>query len=156
MTSVNAGPSWSLASPLTLLMQEEAHGDEQAEEVLLLSFTSDLGFLESFALGPAQAAGARVSVIADAAMTTLDPRAARRAGRSYLPGLASTNGAFHPKLVVIAGKERATVAIGSGNATLAGWQRPKPDMPDLPRGRDRRQVGRHNPSPSPVPAVGSK
>ncbi|MBA2552663.1 MAG: hypothetical protein H0V10_02975 [Geodermatophilaceae bacterium] len=55
-------------------------------------------------------------------MTTADPRATRNAGRTYLAGHAYCEGAFHPKLVVIAGPARATVAIGSGNATIAGWQ----------------------------------
>ncbi|WP_203808704.1 hypothetical protein [Actinoplanes couchii] len=31
------------------------------------------------------------------------------------------NGEFHPKLVVIAGPERAIVSIGSGNVTASGW-----------------------------------
>ena len=112
----------ALASPVTLLMEEEQHGDRQAEDVLLLSFTTDLGFLEAFALGVAQACGARVTVVGDARMSSPDPRAARRAGRTYLPGQAICDGAFHPKLVLITGPQRVTAAIGSGNATLAGWQ----------------------------------
>src|SRR5207253_1372583 len=32
-----------------------------------------------------------------------------------------SGGAFHPKLFVIAGDDFATVAIGSGNATVSGW-----------------------------------
>jgi hypothetical protein len=111
-----------IASPLSLLLDEERREDRQVEEALLLSFTADLGFFESIALGVAQASGARVTIVSDAAMTVSDPRAVRRAGRSYVSGLARCAGAFHPKLVVLVGPERATVAIGSGNATLAGWQ----------------------------------
>ncbi|MEV5552034.1 hypothetical protein AB0L44_00145 [Nonomuraea wenchangensis] len=111
-----------LASPLTLLMEEEQYGDRQAEEALFLSFTTDLGFFETVALGVAQMTGARVSLVGDAAMSTIDPRAVRRAGRAYLPGQAVCGGAFHPKLMALVGPQRATVAIGSGNATLAGWQ----------------------------------
>lgn len=111
-----------LASPLTLLLEEEQHGDRQAEEALFLSFTTDLGFFETVVLGVAQACGARVSLVGDAAMSMIDPRAVRRAGRVYLPGQAVCDGAFHPKLVVLVGPKRATVAIGSGNVTLAGWQ----------------------------------
>ena len=114
--------SEALASPLTLLFEEEQRGDRQAEEVLLLSFTTDLGFFEAVGLGVAQACGARVTLVGDAAMSIADPRAVRRAGRSYLSGYAACDGAFHPKLVVVVGPHRATVAIGSGNATLAGWQ----------------------------------
>ncbi|TCO33386.1 hypothetical protein EV652_103387 [Kribbella steppae] len=112
----------TLASPLTLLLEEEQHGDRQAEDVLLLSYTIDLGFFEAFGLGAAQACGARVTTVGDARMSQPDPRAARRAGRTYLPGQALCGGAFHPKLVLIAGPSRVTAAIGSGNATLAGWQ----------------------------------
>ncbi|MEV7008899.1 hypothetical protein [Streptosporangium sp. NPDC051022] len=111
-----------LASPLTLLIEEERHGDRQAEEALFLSFTTDLGFFETVVLGVAQACGARVTLVGDAAMSVVDPRAVRRAGRTYLPGQAVCGGAFHPKLVVLVGAQRATVAIGSGNVTLAGWQ----------------------------------
>lgn len=112
----------TLASPLSLLLEEERHGDRQALDGLFLSYTGDLGFFEAFALGVTQASGARITVVDDAAVATYDPRAVRRAGRSYLPGHAVCGGAFHPKLVVIAGPARATVAIGSGNLTLAGWQ----------------------------------
>ncbi|MET9250270.1 hypothetical protein [Nonomuraea sp. NPDC003709] len=111
-----------LASPLTLLMEEERYGDRQADEALFLSFTTDLGFFETVALGVAQMCGARVSLVGDAAMSTIDPRAVRRAGRAYLPGQAVCSGAFHPKLMALVGPQRATIAIGSGNATLAGWQ----------------------------------
>jgi hypothetical protein len=112
----------TLASPLTLLLEEERYGDHQAVDGLFLSFTGDLGFFEAFALGVTQACGARVTVVDDAAVSSYDPRAVRRAGRGYLPGHAACQGAFHPKVVVIAGPARATVAIGSGNLTLAGWQ----------------------------------
>jgi len=90
--------------------------------VLLLSFTTDLGFFETVGLGVAQVCGARVTVVADAAMGAADPRAVRRAGRSYLPGYAVCGGAFHPKLVAVVSPHRAAVAIGSGDATLAEWQ----------------------------------
>jgi hypothetical protein len=112
----------AIASPLTLLLEEERYGDRQAEDVLLLTFTSNLGFLEAFGLGAAQACGARVTVVSDVRMSAPDPRAARRAGRTYLPAHAVCAGAFHPKLVLIAGRNRITAAIGSGNATLDGWQ----------------------------------
>lgn len=88
----------------------------------MLTYTIDLGFFEAFGLGVAQACGARVTVVGDVGMSQPDPRSARRAGRSYLPGQAHCRNAFHPKLVVIAGPKRVTAAIGSGNATLAGWQ----------------------------------
>ncbi|MCJ0873248.1 hypothetical protein [Streptomyces sp. AP-93] len=116
------GTTRSFTSPLQLILDELRQQGQQAEEALFLSYTADLGFLERFALGPVQAAGARLTVIGDAHMANPDPRAVLGAGIKYTSGLASCDGAFHPKLVVLAGPERATVAIGSGNATLAGWQ----------------------------------
>ena len=118
MSEADAG---ALASPLSLLLEAADRGEE-AEEVLLLSYTLDLGFFERAALGIAQALGARVTVVGDAAMVSHDPWAVRRAGRGYVAGLAACSGAFHPKLVVIGGPERVTVAVGSGNLTMAGWQ----------------------------------
>ncbi|WP_405523636.1 hypothetical protein OG426_10135 [Streptomyces canus] len=116
-------PPTLLASPLTLVLDEERTGGQSLEEALFLSFTADLGFFEEIALGVTQATGARVTVVGDVTMTRNDPRAVRRAGRSYLAGLAYAHGAaFHPKLMVLAGPDRATIALGSGNTTLAGWQ----------------------------------
>lgn len=113
----------ALASPLTLILEEERSGRHELEEALFLSFTADFGFFEEIALGVTQATGARVTVVGDVAVTRNDPRSVRRAGRSYLAGLAYAGGsAFHPKLMVLAGPEHATIALGSGNTTLAGWQ----------------------------------
>lgn len=113
--------SEALASPLSLLLEAATTGVD-ALEVLALSFTLDLGFFERAALSVAQALGARVTVVGDARVVRHDPRAVRRAGRGYLAGLASLAGSFHPKLFIIAGAQSATVAIGSGNLTLSGWQ----------------------------------
>ncbi|GAA0621639.1 hypothetical protein GCM10010174_45610 [Kutzneria viridogrisea] len=113
---------FGVASPLTWLLAEEAHGDRQLEHALFLGFTLDLGFFEAMALGPLRASGARVTVVGDAEMSWPDPRAVRQAGRTYLAGLAQCPGAFHPKLVVLVGQQRCLAAVGSGNITLAGWQ----------------------------------
>ncbi|WP_158689571.1 hypothetical protein [Streptomyces niveus] len=116
-------PPTAFASPLTLILDEERTGGRNLEEALFLSFTADLGFFEEVALGVTQATGARVTVAGDVSMTRNDPRSVRRAGRSYLAGLAYAHGAaFHPKLIVLAGPENAIIALGSGNTTLAGWQ----------------------------------
>ncbi|MBP8532161.1 hypothetical protein GWI24_02820, partial [Streptomyces sp. MK37H] len=116
-------PAIAFASPLSLILDEERTGGQRLEEALFLSFTADLGFFEEVALGVTQATGARVTVVGDVSMARNDPRSVRRAGRSYLAGLAYAHGAaFHPKLMVLAGPEHATIALGSGNTTLAGWQ----------------------------------
>lgn len=111
-------PSAAIASPLNLLREEES-----AREVLLLSYTLNLEFWERYALSVARGLGARVTVVGDSAMVHGDPAHIRYAGITYLDGRAAckSGGAFHPKLLVIAGDDYATVAIGSGNATISGW-----------------------------------
>ncbi|MFE5912795.1 hypothetical protein ACFQ6B_27455 [Streptomyces wedmorensis] len=123
MTETAPEPATAIASPLGLILDEERTGGQSLEEALFLSFTADLGFFEEVALGVTQATGARVTVAGDVAMARNDPRSVRRAGRGYVAGLAYAHGAaFHPKLMVLAGPEHATIALGSGNTTLAGWQ----------------------------------
>jgi len=93
-----------------------------AHEVLVLSYTSDLQFFESTCLGDALASTGRVTVVRDADKGV--PAAeARLAGTRYLdvPVRCRSGGAFHPKLVVVAGPDKALAAIGSGNVTPSGW-----------------------------------
>ncbi|MFI5591169.1 hypothetical protein ACIA5G_39385 [Amycolatopsis sp. NPDC051758] len=118
-------PPEGAASPLTWLLKEEAAGDGQLDHAVFLSYSLDLAFFESVALGLARSLGARVTVVGDARVSAPDPRAIRQAGRSYLAGLAVMPGAFHPKIVILTGQRRCLVAIGSGNTTLAGWQNNK-------------------------------
>lgn len=117
MTSVK-----SAANPLPFLLEEERQQDHQATEAIFLTFNVDLGFFEVKALGACRSAGARVRVVADAGMWNPDPYATKLAGSEYHVGLANVAGAFHPKVVILAGPRRAIAAIGSGNLTLAGWQ----------------------------------
>lgn len=111
-----------LYSPLPFILEEESYRDAQAVEAVLLTFNMDYGFFERTILGPLQATGARITTVADAGVNAPDVRAARRAGVSYVPGLAAVPGAFHPKVVVVGGLSRAMVAIGSGNVSIGGWQ----------------------------------
>ena len=106
----------------SLLAAEEAVRDHQAEEALFLSFNVDLGFFEARVLGVCQAAGARVTVVADAHVWNPDLRSVRHAGRSYHVGLLATAQAFHPKLMLVVGPKRALAVVGSGNLTMGGWQ----------------------------------
>lgn len=95
---------------------------DEAREVLVLSYTANLDFFERFALSQARALGAIVTLISDATMVSADPVLTRGAGTAYLDARAvCPSGAFHPKLVVLAGENAARVAIGSGNLTIAGW-----------------------------------
>jgi len=106
------------ASPLSLLMEADV-----ADEVLALTYTFNAAFWEQTALSIARQLRARVTVVADAAMATVDPRAVRKAGITYFDGraIAHKGGAFHPKLFVIAEPRKAVVAVGSGNLSLPGW-----------------------------------
>lgn len=112
----------AVLAPLGAMFRHAKGTDPDAEEILILTFNHDLAFFEKAALAVAQLTGARITVVADAAMAHHDVYAVRRAGTAYLPGLAHCAGSFHPKLVVIASSQRATVGIGSGNLSMAGWQ----------------------------------
>ncbi|MDN5744817.1 MAG: hypothetical protein L0H31_06805, partial [Nocardioidaceae bacterium] len=103
------------------IFEEAGTGDRQMREALFLTFNVDLGFFEARLLGPVRAAGAAVTVVADASVFAPDPRNVRSAGHGYALGLAAMNGAFHPKLTIIAGPHRALIGIGSGNLTIGGW-----------------------------------
>jgi hypothetical protein len=117
------------SSPLSFLIAEEGQGSGQAREALFCSRDVDLGYFEQAVLGAAEATGARVTVVGDASASDPDPRAALgspvplRAGTRYVHGLAApgAGGAFHAKVIVVAGHERAIVAIGSGDLSPAGW-----------------------------------
>jgi hypothetical protein len=111
------------SSPLPFLIAEEMQGNGQAREALFCSCNIDLGYFEQTVLGAAEATGARVTVVGDAHVSDPDPRAAPGAGTRYVHGLAAlgSGGAFHAKVMVVAGRERALVAIGSGDLSPAGW-----------------------------------
>ena len=114
-------PAEITTTPLTLLRTEANHREHQAQEALFLTFGCDLGFFESQVLGTTRGTGAAVTVIADAKVYDPDPRAVRAAGINYCIGLASMPAVFHPKLSILAGPQRAAVAIGSGNLSVGGW-----------------------------------
>lgn len=110
------------ASPVTLLREWAERNDRQElHEALFVGFTVDLPFLEKVAIPVARGLGARTAVIGDAAQGLHDPVDVRMAGRSYLHGLATCRGAFHPKVVLLVGEHACRLAVGSGNPTLSGW-----------------------------------
>jgi PLD-like domain len=127
------------ASALPFLVDEGMHGDRQAREALFCTFNADLGYFEQTVLGVTQSAGARVTIIADGRISDPDPRAARNAGIRYVHGLAVTasGAAFHPKVTVIAGPERALVITGSGNLSPGGWHLNKETLTVATADRDR-------------------
>lgn len=119
----DTSPVAQAPSILGHLLQAGARPERQFREALFLTFNIDVGFFETRLLGACRAAGAAVTVVADAYVYALDPRSARAAGQTYALGLAAAPGAFHPKLSVLAGPEQALIGIGSGNITVNGWHR---------------------------------
>ena len=111
-----------VANLMPFLHAEERRGDKQAREAVFITFNASLNFFEARLLGVCQASGARTTIIADAGVWSPDARGARHAGRAYHVGLVQAPGAFHPKMFVLAGPQRAVVAVGSGNLTMGGWQ----------------------------------
>ena len=91
----------SLLGPI---FEEAGTGDRQTREAL---------FFETRLLGPVRAAGAAVTVVADSRVFAPDARNVRSAGHGYALGLAAMGGAFHPKLTVLAGPQRALIATTS-------------------------------------------
>lgn len=94
---------------------------EDAEEILVLTYTCDLSFFERVCLPEARSVRARTTVLFDAAHLTAAPTEPGFADYLALPVECKDGGAFHPKLLVIASEQDAIVAIGSGNATASGW-----------------------------------
>jgi hypothetical protein len=90
-------------------------------DVVIVSFTANLGFFSKAAAGRARSRGARVTIVSDLSQTTFDPDAVRGAGWDWLDGRAWCHGAFHPKLIVAASDTEAALLVGSGNATPDGW-----------------------------------
>lgn len=90
-------------------------------EALFTTFNVDLGYFEGHVLGPVRAAGAAVTVIADASQYEPDPLAVHSAGRTYIVSVADLPTAFHPKVSVLVGEDRLLIAVGSGNLTTGGW-----------------------------------
>lgn len=111
----------TLISPVHLI-HHLRHERPSFDDALFLTFNHDLSFFEREVLGPLQETGSRITILGDAYVTQQDAYAVRHAGISYLSALASGSQSFHPKLIVLVGRDEALVSIGSGNLTLAGWR----------------------------------
>lgn len=113
----------SMIVPLEYLKSYWSHDQDQNAEALFLTFNTDPTFFEARILDGCRAAGAVVTVIADAAMWAPDVGSVRSAGLEYHVGLVAHRRAFHPKVSLLVGSQRAIAIVGSGNMGLAGWQR---------------------------------
>jgi len=94
------------------------------EAALLTTFNAYLPFYEDVVLRRLLTAGVRHNVLLidqvqySAALQSEPPRFA---GRRYTLLPIRVPGAFHPKLIFLAGKHKGLIAIGSHNLTLAGF-----------------------------------
>ncbi|MGW4057795.1 hypothetical protein ACWEGE_05925 [Amycolatopsis sp. NPDC004747] len=109
-------------SPLTLLQEWDGRADgAPLRECLVTGYTLDLGFFERHCVPTARALGARVTVLGDAGNAVHEAVDVRQAGRIYQHAHVGCTGAFHPKVVILAGDDNVWAAIGSGNPTMSGW-----------------------------------
>lgn len=97
------------------------------QEALFLTYSFDLPFFEAYVLPVLVSKGCRsVAVAACAGWLPERLRAwseageIREAGRSYTLSIVSVPGAFHPKLVLAAGKGCGVALVGSGNISQYG------------------------------------
>ncbi|MDE2817823.1 MAG: hypothetical protein OXK81_14160 [Chloroflexota bacterium] len=94
------------------------------EASLITTYNAYLPFYEEVVLRRLVSAGVRHNVLmmdAQQYATSILNHPPRSAGRLYTLLPVAVSGAFHPKLILLVGKKKALVAIGSHNMTLAGF-----------------------------------
>jgi hypothetical protein len=108
--------------PRTSLLDELRKGGYEAS--LITTYNAYLSFYEDVVLRRLINAGVRHNVLLmdaqqySASMVSHPPRLA---GRRYTLLPVKVPGAFHPKLIFLAGKHKGLVVVGSHNMTLAGF-----------------------------------
>ena len=106
---------------LSLLDELRAGGYEAS---MITTFNAYLPFYEEVVLRRLVNAGVRHNVLmmdAQQYTTSILNHPPRLAGRRYTLLPVAVSGAFHPKLILLVGKKKALLAIGSHNLTLAGF-----------------------------------
>jgi hypothetical protein len=93
---------------------------------IITTFNAYLPFYESVILPKLRAAGARHNIVlmdaGECAKALAQPDTAPRlAGRAYTLVPIQSGGAFHPKILLVAGKSKAVLHVGSHNLTLSGF-----------------------------------
>jgi hypothetical protein len=94
------------------------------EAALFTTFNAYLPFYEDVVLRRLSTAGVRHNVLIMDQLQysmALQSEPPRFAGRRYTLLPIRVPGAFHPKLIFLAGKNKGLIAIGSHNLTLAGF-----------------------------------
>lgn len=108
--------------PRISLLDELRKGGYEAS--LITTFNAYLPFYEDVVLRKLINAGIRHNVLMmDSAQyaVAMETDPPRMAGRRYTLIPVRINGAFHPKLIFLVGKNKGLVIIGSHNMTLAGF-----------------------------------
>ena len=106
---------------LSLIDELRAGGYEAS---LITTFNAYLPFYEEVVLRRLVNAGVRHNVLmmdAQQYTTSILHHPPRLAGRRYTLMPVAISGAFHPKLILLVGKKKVLLAIGSHNVTLAGF-----------------------------------
>lgn len=108
--------------PRISLLDELQKGGYEAS--LITTFNAYLPFYEEVVLRRLVNAGVRHNVLmmdANQYAHSLASHPPKLAGRNYTLLPIKVAGAFHPKLVILAGKQKGLVLVGSHNMTLAGF-----------------------------------
>ena len=108
--------------PRLSLLDELRKGGYEAS--LITTFNAFLPFYEEVVLRRLANAGVRHNVLLmDAGQYSISVQnhPPRLAGRRYTLAPITVPGAFHPKLIFLAGKHKGLVVVGSHNMTLAGF-----------------------------------
>lgn len=96
------------------------------EYALMTTFGFDIGFFERFILNRLYDNDIKmVSLFVDSneLLKSLEHVSNSSMGRKYIVHPIETKGAFHPKLVLLLGTDRARLFIGSANITTSGYLR---------------------------------
>lgn len=94
------------------------------EASLTTTYNAYLPFYEDVVLRHLMGSGVRHNVLMmDAAQAALavDHHPPRSAGRYYTLAPIKVNGAFHPKVILLVGKRKGMLLVGSHNLTLSGF-----------------------------------
>ena len=94
------------------------------EASLITTFNAYLPFYEDVVLRHLMGSGVRHNVLmmdTSQAALAVERHPPRSAGRLYTLAPISVSGAFHPKIILLLGKKRGTLLIGSHNLTLSGF-----------------------------------
>ncbi|MHB8809851.1 MAG: hypothetical protein ACYC9M_07525 [Desulfobulbaceae bacterium] len=110
-----------MSEPVSLLKELRSGGYEAS---LITTFNAYLPFYEDVVLRHLMGSGVRHNVLMmDAAQATLavDQHPPRSAGRLYTLVPIKVSGAFHPKIILLVGKKKGILFVGSHNLTLSGF-----------------------------------